>query len=119
MDDAFRGGPELNETIIEGAKREVMEETGCDVEITGLCGIFHYQLAHTEAMSVRFCFNCKLISENKDAVLAEDILSYDWKTRDEVQKVITDGKLRSRFAEEIIPHYFSGKNYPLDLLNEI
>lgn len=41
------------ETVIEGAKREVIEETGVDVEITGLLGIFtwtngnHYSLVFT------------------------------------------------------------------------
>ena len=34
------GHLELNETIMEGAKREIVEECGCNVEINGILKIF-------------------------------------------------------------------------------
>ena len=33
------GGLEINESLVEGAIREIKEETGCDVEITGLLSL--------------------------------------------------------------------------------
>ena len=32
---------ELNETVVEGAKREVMEEAGADININGLLAIYN------------------------------------------------------------------------------
>jgi 8-oxo-dGTP pyrophosphatase MutT (NUDIX family) len=34
------GGQDLGESVVEAARREVREETGIDVEITGLSGIY-------------------------------------------------------------------------------
>lgn len=113
------GRLELNETLIEGAKREVFEETRCKVEITGLCGIFHYQVENDKGMSVRFCFNSKLISWDKNAELEKEIISCQWKTKEEVTEMIKVGKIRSKSVESAIQEYFKGKNYPLDVLKEL
>ena len=111
------GRLELNETLIDGAKREVMEETGCEVEITGISGFYHYQT--DKGMVARICFNGRLISENKEAILGEDVMSCSWKTKEEIEELIASGKIRSTPAEEIIKQYFKGTNYPLDVLREL
>lgn len=113
------GTLELNETLIEAAKREFLEETGYEVEITGLCGVFHYQLKNENGMSVRLCFHGKVISENTNNMLAKDIISCRWKTKEEIEKLIIDGKIRSKFAEKIIQQYFINQNYSLNILSEI
>ena len=56
------GGLEENESIIEGAKREIFEETGCKVEITGVLGIINEVL---EAKNVvLFVFDTKIVNES-------------------------------------------------------
>jgi len=84
-----------NETIFEGAKREVFEECGCNVELTGVLQIGNKVLANDTWISVIFA--TKLINDNikfdKNEILDvkwftfEEILSmkkelraYDWIT---------------------------------------
>ena len=56
------GGLDENESIIEGAKREIFEETGCKVEITGVLGIINEVL---EAKNVvLFVFDTKIVNES-------------------------------------------------------
>ena len=113
------GKAEMNETLVEGAKREVLEETGCVVEITDLSGIYHYTDDKKSEAFVRVCFNCKLISENPEAVLESDILSRAWKTREEVEELIAQGKIRSKIAEKAIEQYFAGASYPIEVIKEL
>ncbi len=82
-----------NETIFEGAKREVLEETGCKVELTGILQVANRVLENDTWMSV--IFSTKLIEENivfdKNEILdvkwftyeellnmKEELRSYDW-----------------------------------------
>jgi len=84
-----------NETIFEGAKREVFEECGCNVELAGVLQIGNKVLANDTWISVIFA--TKLIDDNikfdKNEILDvkwftfEEILSmkkelraYDWIT---------------------------------------
>lgn len=82
-----------NETIFDGAKREVFEETGCKVELTGVVQIGNRVLEDDIFISVVFSTN--LIDENicydKDEILdvkwftyeellnmKEELRSYNW-----------------------------------------
>ena len=56
------GGLDENESLMEGAKREIYEETGCKVEITGILEIINEILEGVNV--VCFFFDTKIISEN-------------------------------------------------------
>lgn len=75
------GGLDRNESLIEGAKREIYEETGCEVEITGILEIVNEIL---EGMNiVCFFFDTKIISENIKAD-GEEISNVKWFTYEEI-----------------------------------
>lgn len=70
-----------NETIFEGAKREVFEETGCEVELTGVLQIANKVLSNDTWISVIFA--TKLIEENIHYDKSE-ILDVKWFSYQEI-----------------------------------
>lgn len=70
-----------NETIFEGAKREVLEETGCKVELTGVLQIANKVLSSDTWISVIFATN--LIEENIHYDKSE-ILNVKWFSYEEI-----------------------------------
>ena len=87
------GHLEPNENIFEGAKREVLEETGCKVELTGILQIGNRVSENDVWMSIIFSTN--LLEENivydKSEILdakwfsyeellnmKDELRSYDW-----------------------------------------
>ena len=72
------GHLDSNETIFEGTKREVFEECGCKVEITGVLQIGNKVLPNNSWVSVTFA--TKLIDEsiefNKNEILDVKWFSY-------------------------------------------
>ena len=56
------GRLELNESILSGAIREIKEETGCDVELTGILNIASKKLENETL--VMLAFMTRLLNEN-------------------------------------------------------
>lgn len=76
-----------NETIFDGAKREVFEETGCKVELTGVLEVGNRVLENDVWMSV--IFKTKLLQENISFDKSE-ILDVKWFTYDELLNMKTE-----------------------------
>lgn len=76
-----------NETIFDGAKREVFEETGCKVELTGVLEVGNRVLENDVWMSV--IFKTKLLQENISFDKSE-ILDVKWFTYDEILNMKTE-----------------------------
>ena len=96
------GGLVENESLIEGAKREIYEETGCKVEITGILEIINMILE--EINVVCFLFNTKIIEENIKAD-GEEISNVKWFTYEEItnmkDKLRADGYFLSTLKNKI------------------
>ena len=70
-----------NETIFEGAKREVFEECGCKVELSGLVTIANKVLQDDTFVGI--VFSTKIIEENIKFD-KEEILDVKWFTYEEI-----------------------------------
>lgn len=109
------GGLVENESLIEGAKREIYEETGCKVEITGILEIINMILQ--EINVVCFLFNTKIIEENIKAD-GEEISNVKWFTYEEItnmkDKLRADGFFLSTLKNKI-----DNKIQPFDIIKTI
>lgn len=70
-----------NETIIDGAKREVKEATGCDIEPTGICQIGSRVLG--DGVFVSVIFAARLLRE-EIIFNTNEILDVKWFSYDEI-----------------------------------
>lgn len=109
------GQLDLNETIFEGAKREVFEETGCKVELTGVVEISNR--VSDNDIFVGIIFSTKILEENINFDKNE-ILDVKWFSYDEIMNMKEE--LRSyKFITNAVTRYVEGKKVDLDLFNII
>lgn len=101
-----------NESIIEGALREGKEETGLDIEITGILAI-HRSLIDENI--VRIIFNAKKISENINFDKNE-ILDCKWITVEEMEKMEKETLRNSETLLDIVKDIKNNKNYSLEMI---
>lgn len=110
------GRLQSNESIYEGAIREMYEETGCKVEITGLI-----QIANRKEINnfLAIIFEAK-IKEYKIDYNHEEILDVQWFSYDEIIKMKTENKLRNpKLIIEAIKRALDNNAVSLDIVDVI
>lgn len=107
------GHIEVNESVIDCLKREVKEETGCNILPTGILEIGNKVSENDIFLSI--IFEAKLIDEKIEYNLNE-ILDVKWLSYNEIIKM--KSKLRSpEIILRCIENYKAGKTVNLDVLN--
>lgn len=87
-----------NETLEEGALREIKEETGCDVELNGICYIAYGSAEGANLLLI--VYDAKLI--NEDIKFDKDeILDVKWFDYEEIVNKMDD-KLREKHIKASI-----------------
>lgn len=81
------GKLDINESIFDGAKREIFEETGCTVDLTGILQVGNRILENDTFISVIFSTN--LISDNIFYDKSE-ILDVKWFSYEEILNMKDD-----------------------------
>lgn len=110
------GHVEAGETLQAAACREALEETGWDVVVTGLIGLYVYTPPHNPDITYyRVCFAADAVRQREGAVLDDGIIGPKWLTLAEVQ---TQDNLRSPLVMRCVQDHASGRRYPLDLIHE-
>jgi len=109
------GGLEPNESLTDGAIREVKEETGCDVELTGIVCIDYGVRENKPFMAIIFSTNLMKedIKFNKD-----EILDVKWYDIDEIINGMDDKLRNSKFIKPSLRNLRNGNIAPMDILNE-
>ncbi|MGN1299595.1 MAG: NUDIX hydrolase [Candidatus Scatovivens sp.] len=92
------GHLDFNETLEQGAIREIKEETGCDVVLDGICYIANRVLEND--LFIMIVFNAKLIKENIE-YNQEEILDVKWFDFDDVVNKM-EGQLRGNYVKTAI-----------------
>lgn len=110
------GHVEANESLIQAAVRETMEETGYEVEIQALLGIYSYTPPmFPDRTYYRFCFLGQEIKHHQDAKLDTDIIGAVWMTLDELE---ISARARSPLVTKAVKDALSGQKFPLSLVYE-
>lgn len=103
-----------NETIIEGAIREIKEETGCDVEATGIAVIANKVLK--DDVFVEIIFTTKLVKEDIK-IDPEEILDIKWFDIKDVLNNMDDCLRDIPFIKQPIQNMLDKKIGTIDIMN--
>lgn len=114
------GHVDAKESIQEAAVREGLEETGREIELLSLVGVYDY-VKESETI-LRFLFKAKLKDEsNLDKLLAHDpdgdILSIKWMSKDEIYSA--KDSWRTRLVGHNLNDYLKGQSFPLNLIDTV
>jgi ADP-ribose pyrophosphatase YjhB (NUDIX family) len=103
------------ESLINAAIRETQEETGWEVELTGLIGIYRF-VAPNGITYLRHAFSATPIKHSPEQALDDGIIEAVWLTQ---QGIINHkAQLRSKMVLEAIDDSLSNGIYPLDIFHE-
>lgn len=110
------GHVEANETLVQAAVRETLEETAWHVEVTHLLGIYSYTPPSApDTTYYRFCFRANTLQHESDRVLDKGIHRAIWLTLEELQNT---ARARSPLVIRCVEDALLNKKYPLDLIFE-
>ncbi len=108
------GHLEPDESLIEAAIRETLEETGYDVELTGVIGIYLYTAPSNGVTYQRVCFAGKPLHHDPERTLDHGIIGPQWLTRDEI--IEQKARWRSELLLQCIDDYLTGDLHSLSLI---
>ncbi len=109
------GHLEIGETILEAAKREIWEETGCEVELKGICQIG--SRASKSQSIVWTTFVAQLVAETIHITDPAETLDIKWWSYDEILVLRDAGKIRNpSYVLGSIDAYRQGIIASLDLV---
>lgn len=111
------GHLEVDESILEAAARETLEETSFQVIPDSLVGIYllQYTLEENEkAAFLRFTFSGEIVAK-REQPLDPDILRTVWLTYEEL--VASRHRHRSKLVLQSVEDYLKGQRMPLSVLS--
>ncbi|MDY0248757.1 MAG: NUDIX hydrolase [Pseudomonas sp.] len=108
------GHLEMDESLIQAAIRETLEETGWDIDISHLLGIYLYTAPSNNITYQRVCFVGQALQQRDNYTLDDGIIAPVWLTRDEF--IAQQALWRSPMVLRCIDDYLSGARFSLDVL---
>jgi len=109
------GHLEADESLMEAARRETIEETGHDVQIESLLGIYQAKAGAKNDTYLRICFIGTALKHDPDLPLDTGIIRACWLTREEIEE--KRSVMRSPTVIQVIDDYLAGISYPLSLIH--
>lgn len=107
------GHLDFNESLKQGAIREIKEETGCDVKLDGVCYVANRILE--DDLFVMIVFNAKLINENIEFD-KEEILDVKWFDYDEMVNKM-ESMLRGNYVRTAVINQNNNLVAPIDIVD--
>jgi len=105
------------EVILDGAKRETKEETGYEITLFGLVGV--YNRPKEGAVRIAFVFAGCIVGGEENPRIAE-IAEIRWFSRKEVRALLASNQLyRPEYSARVLMDWLTGDPYPLDVFKEV
>lgn len=108
------GHLERNESLVQAAVRETLEETRWVVQPTYVLSISQYHSPNNNTTYVRITFVAEPLAEHPEAMLDADILDAVWMSYEEILASLDS--IRSPMVVLDIENHLRGQRYPLDLV---
>ena len=105
-----------NETIIEGAIREIKEETGCDVEVSGIAILANKVMS--DDVLIEIIFSTKLIKENIQ-INPDEILDVKWIDKNDVLNNMDEDLRDIPFIKKPIQNIIDKRIASLDIIGTL
>ncbi|TXG80385.1 MAG: NUDIX domain-containing protein, partial [Rhodocyclaceae bacterium] len=105
------GHLEPNETLVEAARRETLEETGWEVEIQALLGASLFTSAQTGVSYLRTSFLAQALLRPVERTLDTEIIASRWLSYEEI--LAERARLRSESVLATIEQHRAGHRFPL------
>ncbi len=105
-----------DESLVQAAVRETLEETGWDVKLTGVVGIYLYTAPSNGVTYQRVCFAAKALRHHPERTLDDGIIGARWLSRDEI--VEQRERWRSELLLRCVDDYLDGPLHSLSLIRE-
>ncbi|GEM_PF-879046 len=109
------GHLEGNETILDGAKREMEEESGLQVKLDAFLGVYQHPHRPPEnANVIKMIFLASVVSGELHC--PPDLLDVRWISFGEFKKMPLAEQRDGEANQMIIADYLAGKRYPIGLM---
>lgn len=106
------GGWEDEESIIECVKREVLEETGFRIEVTGFLGVYKEKPIADHPETIVFIFTAEPVEKTEKAKEDDEILDVEFKSMEEIEEL----DLRHENRRAVLEKYMNQEPKSLDVL---
>ncbi|WP_313085040.1 NUDIX hydrolase [Pseudomonas sp.] len=110
------GHLEPDETLLQAAVRETLEETAWEITLTGVVGIYLYTAPSNGVTYQRVCFAGTPIRHDPQLPLDTGIVAAPWMTREEL--VAQPQRWRSELVLRCIDDYLAGPHFPLEVIRD-
>lgn len=116
------GHLEPDESLLDAALRETLEETGWNVRLTSFIGAYQWKAPPTPdgregRHYLRFAFGAEPVSHDETRALDEGIVRAVWMAPAELQAA--RAMHRSPLVWQVAADYLAGRRHPLDLMHHL
>jgi 8-oxo-dGTP pyrophosphatase MutT (NUDIX family) len=111
------GHLEENETLVQAAVRETLEETGWTVELTGLIGVYQWNTPDATAQYLRFAFAATAHHHDPGRTLDAGIVRPLWLSREDI--AAQAARWRSPMVLANVDDWLAGRHFPLDAVRSL
>jgi ADP-ribose pyrophosphatase YjhB (NUDIX family) len=111
------GHLEPDESLLEAALRETLEETAWDVRLTAFIGAYQWKAPETSRHYLRFAFAAEPVREHAGRALDTGIVRAMWMTPAELSAARE--RHRSPLVWQAVEDFLGGRRQPLSLLHKL